>query len=70
MGDLNYRVTELEAAVVKELLHHNNYRPILEYDQLNLQKKIKKVFDGYTEGAITFKPTYKYDTGTDNWDSR
>ncbi|KAL0281009.1 UNVERIFIED_CONTAM: hypothetical protein PYX00_002139 [Menopon gallinae] len=69
LGDLNYRVTDLDSNVVKEFLHHNNYKPILEYDQLNRQKALKRVFDGYTEGPITFKPTYKYDTGTDNWDS-
>mgnify|MGYP002715720270 CR=1 FL=1 len=70
LGDLNYRVTELDPTVVKEFLRFNNFRPILEYDQLNLQKKLKRVFDGYTEGTINFRPTYKYDTGTDNWDSR
>ncbi|EEB13064.1 Type II inositol-1,4,5-trisphosphate 5-phosphatase precursor, putative [Pediculus humanus corporis] len=69
LGDLNYRVTELDPTVVKEFLRFNNFRPILEYDQLNLQKKLKRVFDGYTEGTINFRPTYKYDTGTDNWDS-
>ncbi|KAK6633561.1 hypothetical protein RUM44_004168 [Polyplax serrata] len=69
LGDLNYRVTELDPTIVKEFLQFNNFRPILEYDQLNLQKKLKRVFDGYTEGNITFRPTYKYDTGTDNWDS-
>jgi phosphatidylinositol-bisphosphatase len=27
------------------------------------------VFTGYTEGKLTFPPTYKFDPGTDNWDS-
>lgn len=29
----------------------------------------KRVFNNYHEEVITFKPTYKYDPGTDNWDS-
>lgn len=28
------------------------------------------VFFGYKEGPITFLPTYKYDNGTDNYDTR
>lgn len=30
----------------------------------------RRVFVNYTEGSIDFRPTYKYDPGTDNWDSR
>lgn len=29
-----------------------------------------RVFNGYQEGYITFLPTYKYDNGTDVYDTR
>ena len=31
---------------------------------------MKKVFLDYVEGHVNFIPTYKYDPGTDNWDTR
>ncbi|XP_037080342.1 type II inositol 1,4,5-trisphosphate 5-phosphatase-like [Pollicipes pollicipes] len=41
----------------------------MEFDQLRLQLAAGRVFQGYQEGPVTFRPTYKYDPGTDNWDS-
>lgn len=70
LGDLNYRITDLDQQVVKEYLDQHNYRPLLEYDQLRKLHSAQVVFSGYKEGEITFRPTYKYDPGTDEWDSR
>uniref|UniRef100_A0A8C0H3I8 phosphoinositide 5-phosphatase n=1 Tax=Chelonoidis abingdonii TaxID=106734 RepID=A0A8C0H3I8_CHEAB len=39
------------------------------YFLLKKQMDAKAVFDGFTEGKITFQPTYKYDTGCDDWDT-
>ncbi|XP_011549893.3 type II inositol 1,4,5-trisphosphate 5-phosphatase [Plutella xylostella] len=69
IGDLNYRITELDRASVKKLIDENNFASVLEFDQLKQQHKLHQAFSGYTEGEINFRPTYKYDPGTDNWDS-
>lgn len=69
LGDLNYRITALDPNTVKKLVTENNFEAILEWDQLKQQHKLNNVFAGYTEGNITFKPTYKYDPNTDDWDS-
>ena len=38
--------------------------------QLTTQMVYKKAFLDYSEADIAFSPTYKYDPGTDEWDSR
>ena len=70
LGDLNYRINDLDADQVKLLIDTNNLAKLLELDQLKLQMEQQKCFVGFQEGPITFVPTYKYDPGTDNWDSR
>ncbi|XP_044731936.1 inositol polyphosphate 5-phosphatase OCRL isoform X2 [Chrysoperla carnea] len=69
LGDLNYRITELSAREVKERLSRGEMDSVLIADQLNQQHTQGKVLTGYTEGRITFQPTYKYDPGTDHYDT-
>nr|CAD7404135.1 unnamed protein product [Timema cristinae] len=69
LGDLNYRITDRDAKEVKDFIDEGNFDVVLQYDQLNQQHKLRNVFVGYREGNISFRPTYKYDPGTDNWDS-
>jgi phosphatidylinositol-bisphosphatase len=70
LGDLNYRITEMDASTAKEFIDDGNLVPVLALDQLEQQRKLGRVFFGFREAEIKFKPTYKYDPGTDNWDSR
>ena len=70
LGDLNYRINDLDADHVKLLIEKKGLAKLLERDQLKQQMDQKKCFVGFQEGSITFIPTYKYDPGTDNWDTR
>ena len=68
-GDLNYRLMDLTTEQVKNMLSVKAYQSLLDHDQLKVQMGLKNVFTGYSEGDIRHLPTYKYDPGTDNWDS-
>lgn len=69
MGDLNYRITELTAGRVKQCLQCGDMETVLKADQLIQQYVKGRVLSGYTEGNIAFQPTYKFDLGTDTYDT-
>ena len=54
---------------VKTNILRSNFKELLMADQLLQQKKLEKVFNGYTEGKINFLPTFKYNPGTSDWDT-
>ncbi|PAV85651.1 hypothetical protein WR25_08257 [Diploscapter pachys] len=73
-GDLNYRLNWERIACsgedIRIMASSSNYRSLLKNDQLKEQIKIGAVFVGFHEKEIfDFRPTYKYDVGTDVWDS-
>lgn len=63
-GDFNYRVG-LANEEVRDAIARNDISAALDADQLEASRSAYLVFNGYTEGPITFAPTYKYDNGTD-----
>uniref|UniRef100_F6ZGS2 phosphoinositide 5-phosphatase n=1 Tax=Xenopus tropicalis TaxID=8364 RepID=F6ZGS2_XENTR len=69
LGDLNYRLKDIELEKVKKLIDSRDYKTLHKFDQLKQQIDGKAVFEGFTEGEIMFQPTYKYDPGTDEWDT-
>uniref|UniRef100_H0ZX01 phosphoinositide 5-phosphatase n=1 Tax=Taeniopygia guttata TaxID=59729 RepID=H0ZX01_TAEGU len=69
LGDLNYRLEELDVAKVKQLVEEKAFLELCQYDQLKRQMKANAAFEGFTEGEISFQPTYKYDAGSDDWDT-
>lgn len=54
---------------IKELVKQDQLGPILEKDQLIVQKQAGSVFNDYNEGDITFPPTYKYDLFSEDFDT-
>lgn len=38
-------------------------------DQLLQEAERGRIFNGYCEGTLTFKPTYKYNIGSSNYDT-
>ncbi|XP_071115406.1 type II inositol 1,4,5-trisphosphate 5-phosphatase-like [Haliotis cracherodii] len=69
IGDLNYRIHGMPIDEVKYNISNALYGKLLPHDQLYTQLGKSDVFSGYSEGDIHFTPTYKYDTGTDNFDT-
>jgi len=81
-GDTNFRVN-YNNNEVRALLENYNHlmaqgkqkeagevlSTVLSYDQLNQSKGANDILEKYQEGAITFLPTYKYDTFSNTYDT-
>lgn len=67
-GDLNYRI-ELERDKVLDLITRGDYQTLLKHDQLNRAKRENKEFAVFKEAPIEFPPTYKFDEGSDVYDT-
>ncbi|CAH1439118.1 unnamed protein product [Lactuca virosa] len=66
LGDLNYRIA-LSYRSAKTLVEMRNWRALLENDQLRIEHRRGRVFEGWKEGRIYFPPTYKYSNNSDNY---
>lgn len=70
-GDLNYRIDAMPRNTVIDAVKQGNLMKLLERDQLLLSRKRNPGFRlrAFNEAPINFAPTYKYDVGTDNYDT-
>jgi hypothetical protein len=70
-GDLNYRIDTMGKDTVVRALKTNDFSRLLERDQLLASKRKNPYFRlrAFHELPLTFAPTYKYDVGTDNYDT-
>ncbi len=70
-GDLNYRIDTMSRDTVVMAVKAGNLTKLLERDQLLVARRRNPAFRlrAFQELPLTFAPTYKYDVGTDNYDS-
>ncbi|POS83673.1 hypothetical protein EPUL_005195, partial [Erysiphe pulchra] len=68
MGDFNYRIA-LDNEKVRNLIRNGDLDALYQNDQLNLQMITGSIFPYYSESKITFAPTYKFDIGTNIYDT-
>ncbi|KAK8556038.1 hypothetical protein V6N13_070109 [Hibiscus sabdariffa] len=66
LGDLNYRIA-LSYRSAKALVEMQNWTALLENDQLRIEQKRGRIFNGWNEGKIYFPPTYKYSRNSDRY---
>ena len=70
-GDLNYRIDAIPRDTVISMIKRGELTKLLERDQIMVSRRRVSGFrlGPFAELPITFAPTYKYDVGTDNYDS-
>lgn len=70
-GDLNYRIDTMSRDTVVNAVKAGNLAKLLDRDQLLVARRRNPAFKlrAFDESPITFAPTYKYDVGTDNYDT-
>jgi inositol polyphosphate 5-phosphatase INPP5B/F len=73
-GDFNYRIAEtVSTERCFELAKEggdNELEYLVKSDQLNIERAAGRSFQGFIEGPLTFRPTYKYQQGTSNYEQR
>ena len=68
LGDFNYRV-KASRRMTETLLRSGMREELLNNDELCEQMRLGRVFQGFVEAPVSFPPTYKYDVGSDDFDT-
>ncbi|XP_028726524.1 phosphatidylinositol 4,5-bisphosphate 5-phosphatase A isoform X1 [Peromyscus leucopus] len=68
-GDLNFRIESYDLHFVKLAIDSNQLHQLWEKDQLNMAKNTWPILKGFQEGPLNFAPTFKFDVGTNKYDT-
>ncbi|KAG6624179.1 hypothetical protein CIPAW_16G008100 [Carya illinoinensis] len=66
LGDLNYRIN-LSYEKTREFISKKEWSKLVEKDQLVPELKKGRAFDGWSEGTLSFPPTYKYEINSEKY---
>ncbi|KAK3043931.1 hypothetical protein RJ639_000630 [Escallonia herrerae] len=66
LGDLNYRINS-SYDKTRELISKRDWSSLVESDQLIRELRKGRAFDGWSEGTLTFPPTYKYELNSEKY---
>lgn len=69
IGDMNFRIDNMTRTEIDKAIAANNFTKLLQNDQLLKCQEDNLVFEDFQEMKIKFPPTYKFDIGTDTYDS-
>ncbi|XP_012326773.2 phosphatidylinositol 4,5-bisphosphate 5-phosphatase A isoform X2 [Aotus nancymaae] len=68
-GDLNFRIESYDLHFVKFAIDSDQLHQLWEKDQLNMAKSTWPILKGFQEGPLNFAPTFKFDVGTNKYDT-
>ncbi|BHF77309.1 hypothetical protein SprV_0602041300, partial [Sparganum proliferum] len=66
-GDMNYRIVGLTPAENVGSIIRRTYEPLLKNDELLNLRNSGRIMQNFSEGKITFPPTYKFDLITNTY---
>lgn len=68
LGDLNYRI-DLSSQEIRSAISSGKLSSLATADQLRNQRSRRAAFVDFSEYPISFPPTYKFDVGTNTYDT-
>ncbi|XP_063002497.1 inositol polyphosphate 5-phosphatase K isoform X2 [Elgaria multicarinata webbii] len=68
-GDLNFRIEDYGLHFIRESINNRRFSLLWEKDQLNMAKKKEAFLQEFMEGPLKFKPTYKFDLYSTEYDT-
>mgnify|MGYP000029135664 CR=1 FL=1 len=68
LGDMNYRINGTRV-MIDTLLASRMHEVLLSNDQLSIERRRGRVFQGFSEGPLNFAPTYKFNANSETYDT-
>ncbi|XP_013403695.1 inositol polyphosphate 5-phosphatase K isoform X4 [Lingula anatina] len=69
MGDLNFRIDDIPRDDIIRMIKNKDLESLWSHDQLTKARQEELILVDFEEGPLTFPPSYKFDPGTDHYDT-